>query len=182
MSPFLKSVLILLVIGVPVAIILMRILFKKSVFRQIGTIWIITLLFTSINNSARIELDFYPQSIALPVGIIGVGIGIYLASRFVKVPLNEMVKDLLKLSKGDINITITDKYSNRVDEVGVMANSINNLATNLNRMINDVRVNSAEMNRISSELNSIMHSLVNNSSSQSSSIEEQRQEQRAIQG
>ncbi len=172
MSPFLKSVLIMLVVGIPVAILLMRLLFKNSVFREISIIWIITSFFASINNSARIQFDSYPQAIALPVGILGVGIGIYIASRRVKEPLGEMIKDLLKLTKGEIDIKITDRYSNRSDEVGIMANSINTLALNLNRMISEVKENSSDMNRISHELNNIMQSLINNTSSQSSSIEE----------
>lgn len=172
MNPFLKSVLIMLVVGVPVAVVLMRILFKNSVFREIGIIWIITSFFASINNSARIEFESYPQAIALPVGIIGVGLGIYIASHLVKSPLNEMLRDLMKLAKGDVDIAITDKYSNRKDEVGLMANSINAIALNLNGVINDVRSNSMNMERISRELNEIMRSLINNTSSQSSSIEE----------
>jgi methyl-accepting chemotaxis protein len=172
MSPFLKSVLIMLLVGIPVAVVLMRLLFKNSVFREIGIIWIITSFFASINNSARIQFDSYPQAIALPVGILGVGIGIYIASRRVKVPLGDMVRDLLKLTKGEVDINITDRYSNRHDEVGIMANSINTIALNLNKMINDVKENSNDMNRISRELNNIMQSLVNNTSSQSSSIEE----------
>ncbi len=172
MNPFLKSVIILLVVGIPLAVVLMRILFKNSIFKQISTIWVITILFTSVNNSARIEFDAYPQAIALPVGITVVGLGVYLASRLVKEPLNEMVRDLLKLTKGNVDIKITGKYSNRKDEVGVMANSINSLAVNLSKVISDVRENSGEMNRISYELNEIMQSLINNTSSQSSSIEE----------
>jgi methyl-accepting chemotaxis protein len=172
MSPFLKSVLIMLLVGIPVAVVLMRLLFKNSVFREISIIWIITSFFASINNSARIQFDSYPQAIALPVGILGVGIGIYIASRRVKVPLGDMVRDLLKLTKGEVDINITDRYSNRHDEVGIMANSINTIALNLNRMISDVKENSNDMNRISRELNNIMQSLVNNTSSQSSSIEE----------
>jgi len=172
MDNFLKAVFILLVVGIPVSIILMRVLFKNSIFRQISTIWVITLLFTSVNNSARIQLDFYPQAAALPVGIIVVGIGIYMASRLVKTPLNEMLRDLTKLSNGDIDIHITGKYSDRKDEVGAMANSINALALNLNKMIDDIRSNSLELNNISRDLNSIMRALINNTSSQSSSIEE----------
>jgi len=162
----------MLVVGIPVAVVLMRILFKNSVFREIGIIWVITSFFASINNSARIEFESYPQAIALPVGILGVGVGIYLASRLVKTPLNEMVKDLIELTKGNIDINITDKYANRKDEVGIMANSINSIALSLNGMISDVRSNSENMNRISRELNEIMESLINNTSSQSSSIEE----------
>jgi len=173
MESFLKSVFILLVVGVPVAVILMRILFKNSVFRQISTIWVITLLFTSINNSARIQFESsYPQALALPIGIIVIGLGIYIASKYVKVPLNQMTDDLAKLAKGDINIKIGDDYSNRKDEIGSLANSVNTLAVNLSQMIGNVHSNSLEVNKISADLNLIMKSIINNSSSQSSSIEE----------
>jgi len=173
MENFVKSVVILLVVGIPVAVILMRILFRNSVFRQIGTIWIITLLFTSINNSARIQFESsYSQAIALPIGIIVVGIGIYIASKFVKDPLNKMTDDLAKLAKGDINIKVVDGFASRNDEIGSLANSVKTLATNLSQMIGNVQLNSIELNNISADLNQIMKSLVNNSSAQSSSIEE----------
>ncbi len=173
MESFLKSVFILLVVGVPVAVILMRVLFRNSVFRQISTIWVITLLFTSINNSARIQFESsYPQALALPIGIIVIGLGIYIASKYVKVPLNQMTDDLAKLAKGDVNIKIGDDYSNRKDEIGSLANSVNTLAVNLSQMIGNVHSNSLEVNKISADLNQIMKSMVNNSSAQSSSIEE----------
>jgi methyl-accepting chemotaxis protein len=173
MDNFLKSVLILLVVGIPVAIILMRILFKNSVFRQISTIWVITMLFTSINNSARIQFEpHYPQAMALPIGIIVVGLGIYYASKIVKKPLNNIVEDLSNLSKGNINLEITDNFSNRNDEIGLIANSIIKLSSNLNAMIRQVQINSGEISTISKDLNTIMSSISNNSTVQSSSIEE----------
>ena len=172
MNPFLKSTLILLGAGILVAIILMRILFKNSVFKQISIIWVITVLFTSINNSARIQFDEYSQVIALPIGILVVGFGIYLSSRLVKQPLNDIIRDLTKLTKGDIDVEIADKFSDRSDEVGIIAKSINSLSLSINSLIGDIRSNSTELNRISDELNHIMHSLINNTSSQSSSIEE----------
>ncbi len=173
MESFIKSVVILLVVGVPVSVILMRVLFKNSVFRQISTIWVITLLFTSINNSARIQFESsYPQAMALPIGIIVIGLGIYIASKYVKVPLNQMTDDLAKLAKGDINIKIGEYYSNRNDEIGSLANSVNMLALNLSHMIGNVHSNSLEVNKLSSDLNQIMKSMINNSSAQSSSIEE----------
>ena len=172
MNGFWISTAVLLVVVIPIAIILMKIIFKKSVFWQIGSIWVATVLFTSINNSARIQFDSYSQGLALPIGIIVIGFGIYISSRFVKQPLNNMIQDLTKLSQGDINIEIADKFSNRNDEIGMLAKVINSLGLSLNTMINEIRNNSSELNKISRELNQIMRSLINNTSSQSSSIEE----------
>ena len=173
MESFIKSVIILLVVGIPVSIILMRILFKNSVFRQISTIWIITLLFTSINNSARIQFEaFYPQAMALPIAIIVIGLGIYFASKIVKDPLNKMTDDLAKLAKGDISIHVIESFATRQDEIGSLANSVKLLASSLTQMVGNVQSNSKELNAIIRDLNVIVTLLNNNSSAQSTSIEE----------
>lgn len=168
----LKPIILMLGIGIPVAIILMRILFKKSVFAPISIIWVITILITSVNTQARIQVDAYTQAIALPVGILAVVIGIYMAAKYVKGPLNEMVEDLEKLSNGNIDIKITKKYAHRKDEIGVLANSINNLSKNFNKMISEIQLNSIDLIRTSKELNQILGKLSQNSTSQASSIEE----------
>jgi methyl-accepting chemotaxis protein len=172
MNGFFISVFIMLGVGIPVAIILMRLLFKKSVFWQISTIWIVTVLFSSINNSARIQFESYPQALALPIGIIVVGIGIYMASRYVKDPLNNIVKDLSKLSEGNTNIEVAGKFSERKDEIGMIANAVKNLSFNLNDMLKQVQNYSKEIAKTSQDLNEIMFSISNNSAAQSSSIEQ----------
>jgi len=172
MNSFFISVFIMLGVGIPVAFILMKLLFKNSVFWQISTIWIITVLISSINNSARIQFESYPQAIALPVGIIVVGIGIYLASRYIKNPLNLILNDLKKLANGEINDQIADQFSKRNDEIGMVAKSIKDLSLNLKEMIGQIQLHSGELSKISHDFNNIMISLTENSTVQSSSIEE----------
>ncbi len=172
MENIIKPILIMIGIGVPVTVVLMRILFKKSVFAPISTIWVITILISSINTQARMVVEGYSQIISLPIGISTVGIGIYLAAKFIKDPLNQMIDDLAKLSNGNINIKITDKYANRKDEVGVLANSINNLSKNFNKMISEIQLNAINLIRTSDELNQILNKLSQNSSNQAASIEE----------
>jgi methyl-accepting chemotaxis protein len=173
MKGFLIGSLIMIGVGIPVAVIVMRLLFKKSVFWQISAIWVITVILANINNSARVHFESsYPQAIALPLGIIVVGFGIYFASRYVKNPLNQIVNDLSKLSKGDINIEISEQFSNRNDEVGEIANAIRNLSLNLNEMLAQIRSYASEVTNISGDFNKAMIAISDNSSAQSSSIEE----------
>ncbi len=168
----LTPILTTLGVGIPAAFFLMRILFKKSVFVPISTIWVATLLFTSVNTQVRIQSDYYPQSVALPLGILVIALGIYFAAKLVKNPLNEMIDDLSKLSNGNIDIKITDKYTKRNDEIGVLANSINFLSNNFNRMISEIQLNAVALIRTSNELNHILNKLTENSSNQAASIEE----------
>ena len=159
-------------VGIPVALIIMRILFKKSVFWQISSIWIVTVLITSTNNSARIQFEWYPQAIALPVGMIVVGFGIYFASRYVKQPLNHMVDDLGKLSGGDVNIQLTEQFLSRNDEIGQIAFSLQTLSLNLNEMLKQIKSYASDIANISRDFSQIINTLTNNSNTQSSSIEE----------
>ena len=172
MENIIKPILIMIGIGIPVTIILMKLLFKKSVFAPISIIWVITIIISSINAQARIVVEGYSQIISLPVGILTVGIGIYLAAKFVKDPLNKMTDDLEKLSKGNIDIEITDTYSKRNDEIGTLANSINLLSRNFNKMISEIQKNAINLIKTSNELNNILNKLAENSTNQAASIEE----------
>lgn len=172
MESILKPILIMLGVGIPVTIILMRILFKKSVFAPISTIWVITILITSINTQMRIQVDAYTQAFALPIGVLAVVFGIYFAAKMVKDPLNEMIDDLSKLSNGNIDIKITNKFDKRNDEVGVLAKSINSLSENFNKMISEIQINAIALIKTSNDLNKILGKLSQNSSVQAASIEE----------
>jgi len=172
MNGFLISTAIMLGIAIPVAIVLMRIIFKKSVFFQISSIWVATVLFTSVNNSARIQIEGYTQAMALPIGIIVIGFGIYFASRYVKNPLSQIVQDLTKLSQGDINIEVTEQSTNRTDEIGEIAVAIKNLSLNLQSMLAQIQSNAQEVYQISDDFNQVIDTITNNSSIQSTSIEE----------
>ncbi|MBN1252008.1 MAG: hypothetical protein JXR51_15090 [Bacteroidales bacterium] len=172
MDPFFISTIRLFVIAIPIAAILMRLLFKESVFKQISTIWIITILFDSVNTQARIHYESYSQAIALPIGLVVIGLGIYIASKYVKDPLNDMVDNLTELSNGKIIDKISKKYSNRKDEIGKMANSINKISNNLRELINNIQQNSINLIKTSGDLNRIMNTISSNSSAQAASIEE----------
>jgi len=168
----LKPIIIMLGAGIPVTVILMKLLFKKSVFAPISIIWVITILITSINTQMRILVDAYTQAIALPIGISAVVIGIYFAAKMVKDPLNEMIDDLSRLSNGNIDIKITNNFDKRNDEIGVLAKSINNLSKNFNRMISEIQLNAIALIKTSNDLNRILGKLSENSSAQAASIEE----------
>jgi methyl-accepting chemotaxis protein len=172
MNHFIISTAIQLGGGITVAIIMMRIIFKKSVFWQISSIWVATVLFSTVNNSCRIQFESYPQAIALPVGILAVGIGIYMASRYVKAPLNSIVHDLTKLSEGDTNTVVAEQFSNRNDEIGEIANAVKHLSSNLNEMLTKIQSYVNEVSKISGDFNEVMSAITNNSNAQSSSIEE----------
>ena len=172
MPDFIKSSVILLIIIIPVSAILLKLLFKNSIFKNIGIIWIITVILASLNSEAKVLFEGYTRIMAIPVNVLIISLGIYISSLTVRIPLNEMILDLKKISKGNVNIEITDKYKTRKDEIGVLAKSINSLSLNLNNMISLMKQNSIKQTEISNDLINIANSLTNTSSTQASSIEE----------
>ena len=172
MFDFIKSSIILLIIVIPVTAIFLHLLFKNSIFKDIGLIWVVSAIIVSLNSEAKILFEGYTRAYVIPGNVIVLGLGIYLASLRIKIPLKEMVDDLVKLSKGNINIEITDKYKNQKNEIGLLANSINSLALNLNKMISSIKKSSLKQNQIGHDLNSIASSLTKTTSTQAASVEE----------
>jgi len=172
MLEFIKSSVALLIIVTPIVYFLLKWLFKNSVFQKIGLIWVVTAIMASLNSEAKVLFDDYTRAMAIPVNTVILAGGIYWASLIVKTPLKVMIGDLVKLTKGNLGIKITDEYINRKDELGVLANSINELTLNLDKMIRSMKLNSEKQTNISRNMNGIANSLTNSTSAQASSIEE----------
>ena len=155
-----------------VTVILMRILFKNSIFKRIGLIWVITIILNSINTNARHTFESYPQSIALPVGIIVLGLGIALASRYFTGPLKDMIKSISTLSRGNLNTNVKDKYRKRKDEIGKLAKSIDNLSQTFSNMLSQIKNGSEKLYKAGNNLQNITNKLNDSAGNQSGKVVE----------
>ena len=165
MEKFLISAVVMLVAVTVITFILMRVLFKNSVFRQIGFIWVLTMVFNSINTNARITFDAYPQAIALPAGIIVIALGIFLASRHIS-PLNVMIQTLQDLARGNLKVKKQKKYLNRKNEIGYLAESIDSLADTFNELLSEVKTSSSQLVAVSVDLADITQRMTESSGNQ----------------
>jgi methyl-accepting chemotaxis protein len=172
MEAFIKSSLILIVVAIPVSIILIKVFFKNSIFGKISAIWTFSVILCAINWTARIEFAGWTRAFSNPTTIIILFISVYIASKMVRDPLKAMMSDLYKISKGDIDIKITDLYSNRKDEFGSLATSINAISLNLHKALSSIKKNSNDLMLVSDELSHIISNMMENTSTQASSIEE----------
>ncbi len=163
---------ILLLITIPTIYILFRLLFKRTVFRQISIIWAITIVLATININARVILDGYTSIPATFVGIVMVAIAISIAARMIRTPLKEMVEAVSTMAKGDIKGEIAEKYMQRDDEIGILANSVNDLSLTLNSIVHEINDSSSNLFELSNELNLIIQNLGSIASEQSVTTEE----------
>jgi methyl-accepting chemotaxis protein len=172
MEKFITTSAVMLIVVIPITMILMRLLFKDSVFKQIGTLWVVTVLFSSVNNNARWTFSQYPQSIALPVGLLFVGLGIYLASRYIKRPLNSMVNSIQNLADGKLSSISQKNYSTRNDEIGKLSDSLTKLSLSFEDIFTQIKKSSQNLSAVSSDLQSITGKLSNSSDLQRKLLEE----------
>ncbi len=173
MDPVIKSILIVFGVGVPIAIVGLRLLFRDSIFFKIGALWVVNILYITVNTKlANAFPENYPQFIALPIGIGVTTICIYLVVKLIKKPLNDSIDTIIELSEGKINIKQDDELLLRKDELGKMANSIKRLSEKLNDVVLNFHKGSDDIIEASQHLIENSHTLSQGASEQASSTEE----------
>jgi len=172
MKDFLIQSFILIAVAIPVSIIMIKVFFKNSIFGKIAAIWVFSVILSAINWTARVTFPDWTRAFSNPTTIIILFVSVYIASRMVRDPLKAMMKDLHQISKGDIDIKITEQYINRKDEIGSVAASINLISLSLNKTLSNIKKNSKDLMMVSDELSDYIRNLIDNTSTQASSIEE----------
>lgn len=173
MDPVLKSILIVFGVGVPVAIVGLRLLFKDSVFFKIGVLWVINILYITVNTKLAMAFpENYPQFIALPIGMGVTFFCIYIVIRIIKKPLHDSISNLVSLSEGKIRLEQDKDLLERKDELGLLANSIKKLSEKLNEVVVNFYKGSDDIIQASQHLIENSHALSQGASEQASSTEE----------
>jgi methyl-accepting chemotaxis protein len=172
-NPLLKDILITIGVGIPFAIIVLRLLFRKSIIFTIGTMWAANIFLIVVNTKLTEQYkDAYPQYISLPTGIIITSVFIYLLYKYIKKPLNDSFKNVELLTAGNLNVEIDDKQMHRNDELGMLAKSLSKLSITLKNSIIGIQSISQQINSASAQLRATSEDLSSGTSSEAASIEE----------
>ncbi len=163
---FLKSFAIIL----PLFIILVKIIFKKSAIVKIGYILVITIFLTSIITSV-INLYNLPQVIALPIRITIVISALLFLKKETKI-LKEMSDIIKSLSELDLSVSIDNKHLVRKDEYGLLANSLKKMTNELNIIIQKIQKNANHLSYSSSQLALASEQISEGATEQASTSEE----------
>ncbi|MBN1118760.1 MAG: hypothetical protein JXA77_16230 [Bacteroidales bacterium] len=173
MNKVFLQLLITLLVGIPVTIIILRLLLKKSMLFTIGVLWSINLLFIIVNTKlTTIYNEAYPQYLSLPIGAIVSIILVYVMYKIVRGPLDSALGNLEKLSEGKLNINVDGKFENRQDELGILARSIKKLSSNLNEVVMSISSGASIINDLGFQLAESSESLSSSANQQASSVEE----------
>ncbi len=109
---------------------------------------------------------------AIPINVVIVVIIFEIVKKRIKEPLEQLVKSINDISKGNLNNIVDKELLNRNDELGILSESINNLQYNLNDIVTKVKNNSENISSASQQLNSASQELSHGANEQASSIEE----------
>ncbi len=172
-SEILVPIIVNIVVAIPVAVLILRLMFKRSILYKIVSFWIISIVLIGNNTGLTILLgEAYPRFISLPVAIfIFVGL-IYLTYKLVRVPFDVTLADLEKLSNGHLDIAYNKLNDKRDDELGRIAQSINSLSITFKKVVGKIKHSSDFITVSSNELSNIAQMVSHGASEQASYSEE----------
>ena len=162
-----------LIVAIPLAAIVLRLLFKNSILYKIIFLWVTNLILIDISSKMSVLYpEAYPKYISLPIGL-GISVFlVYLTYRMVRKPFDKALASLEELSKGKLDIYYDDVYLNRNDELGQIANSIKRLSKTLKKVVTDIRAGSNFIADASHQLSAISNEISEGATEQASSSEE----------
>jgi methyl-accepting chemotaxis protein len=173
MNKMVIQTLITLLVGIPVAILLLRLMFKNSILYKIGVLWSINLLFIIVNTKLTDSFNtYYPQYLSLPTGLVITVILVYIMYKSIRGPLDKSIANLEKLSEGKLNITVDSAYFERNDELGVLSRSIKKLTENLTAVVMNISTSASTIADLGKKLAKTSETLSDGANQQATSIEE----------
>jgi methyl-accepting chemotaxis protein len=161
------------IIGIPIAIITLRLLFKGSILFKITSLWVISIILTdTLGELHRYFPETFPTWVTTPSGIIiTILMFIYLA-RSIKKPFSESIEKLTSLTKGNLNITVNENIINTKNELGQINRLITDLSSNLKNVVFDINESTSQLLVSGEQLNRAAQDLAMGASSQATSVEE----------
>jgi methyl-accepting chemotaxis protein len=169
MNEILKQALVALG-TVPIAWLLLKWIFKKSIMFKFSFITVLFTLIVSYTGKVHLLIGGYTQLIILPFNIF-LGIIVYkYINKILSIPLEKSINQVKELSEGKLNIEIDT--NNSTDELAILNNSIYKLITVLKEVISDVSQNSNNLLKASNQVRAASEQLSQGANEQASSIEE----------
>ncbi len=166
----LKLQIIVLVASFPLAIWIMRLIFKKSIMFTISVWTVVLLYFISMTQFVAGMNGVLETWWATPVNFaVGTVIFIYI-NKLLRIPLNNAIGQVKEVAEGNLQIEI--QKSESTNELGILNNSLLELVKKLNTVIGEIDSNSDNLAASSQQLSSSSQQLSQGANEQASSIEE----------
>lgn len=167
----LLSGILMSVATIPIAWIILKLIFKKSIMFQFSFITIGFTLFAIITTTIEFHSGYKAAKfISSAINII-IGTAVYMyINKILRVPLEKSISQVKQMSEGNLELTIEKSRSE--NELGILTNSLFELKNILNSIINNIVNNANNLVGASSQVSSASEQLSQGANEQASSIEE----------
>ena len=164
--------LIEVVLSLPFAYIILKLMFKKSIIFTFAWWTIIIIYIVAFNYYIVGKYGINHTAWALPVSFALGAIIFFMLKQFIQVPLQKSIKNVQEISKGNIELQISEKLLKSKNELGVLANSIKELNERMTKVIGEIQQTSVNLTSASEQLSSSAQSLSSGSAQQATATEE----------
>jgi len=169
MKEILISQLVNILVAIPIAFIVLRILFKKSVLLNIGIVFVVNVILTSFASNLM-SAGYINKIVSILIVASFTIVGLVLITKMIKEPLQNAIKKVVLISEGRLDVKFDkDKSQN---EIGILNNSLSDLSTRLLSIISDIYVNADNLVVASQQFGSTSQQMSQGASEQASSAEE----------
>lgn len=173
MSKELLEIIGPLLVGPPAGIIAIRYFFKGSILFRISAYWVITLsILDALANMNSSYPELFPTYVIVPAGLPIFIYFFWRTAKEVRRPLDDSIKALQELSKGNLNIKVNESYIGKKNELGVLTESIKILTEKFKDVMENISTTADEIESTGQQLSASSMQLSNASNEQASSLEE----------
>jgi methyl-accepting chemotaxis protein len=176
MSEMENNLLVYLVLNyflpVPVTLIILRLIMKNSVVFTIGVIFLIDIAFLFHFGYIAGHYGLVHFTWILPVGISMMAVSFKLTAMKLRDPLLRLKKEVVSLSEGNLNLTLSHILIKEKSEIGEIARACQVLATKFREIISGVLGGANVVAASGLQLNAASDQLSQSVSEQASSVAE----------
>jgi len=133
MQELIKTIVIPIIVILPAFVLVIRLLFKKSIMTKIGYIIIGAVIFSTVLTKL-IELAGLPELLGVPVRLLIVIVSIYSLKTDIKL-LHQLEININHIANYNLNAQNKSSQVNRNDELGNISVSLQNMTENLRQII-----------------------------------------------
>lgn len=171
-KPVIQAILSLL-IATPLAILVLRILFKKSILFKITSMWLASLLFVATNT--RISTAYpgeYPYHISMPITVLVTFFFALAAYKIIRLPLKRTIENLKEVATGNLSLEVDRKMIQRNDELGIIAQSVSKLSKKFNEIISGIQKNFDTISTMGDQIKQTSSDIAQSAALQAGNLEE----------
>jgi len=167
-----KYALVVLFVILPLGLLLNHFQYRRTINRSISFLVLAYSMIVAIFSYAVGILGFKALYWGVPACGIILHTATMLSSKFIQNPLRKLTDTIIELSNGNLNITVDKSLISRDDEMGKIAEAIDNFAKQISNVMEKIHETSTSIAELSALLNRESANLSEQSNNQSSVAEE----------